>query len=77
MLEADDALLLLHPGGSTRVKGPAAALEWLAGLIDAADPGGDPVDAEAALARFPGDLGRWKGWEAARETILGYLRLQP
>jgi hypothetical protein len=66
VLEADDALLLLHPGGTTRVKGPPAALAWLASLIDAADPSGEPVDAEAALASFPGDLARWKGWEAAR-----------
>lgn len=70
VLEDDEGLLLHAPDGIERVRGRRAALDWLAEVLDAARPGRPPLRRADAVAAFPGEFARFRGWQAARRVGL-------
>jgi len=71
ILERDHTLVLHHRENAAEVAGPAAALEWLAEVLEAARPTEAPLSLKEALSAFPGEFEAFEaGWYQAREAGL-------
>ncbi len=71
VLDGPGALVIHGRRHAVEIPGSEDELDWLAELIEAARPGGEPLSLAEAVEAFPGDWGRFgERWEALRRAGL-------